>query len=117
MQLCSSQPNQPPTQRPRPRPWLAMAAATVTTSLGACEAPNVFRNVSPHRPHAVLVAENPPGFRGAFGLGRAVSPRFINDQPTAFWRMSDRFRIPAGPTVVAAIDATVPYDYESMHFT
>ena len=76
----------------------------------------MFRSVPPSRPHAVLTSDNPPGFRGAFGLGREVSPYYINRHPAPFWRLRDRFLIAPGPTVINAIDTSEPYDYESMRF-
>ncbi|MGV3664151.1 MAG: hypothetical protein ACO1TE_28520 [Prosthecobacter sp.] len=82
-----------------------------------CEAPNVFRNETATRPHATLTSDNPPGFHGFFGLGRDVAPYFINHQPTAFWRMGDRFRLPPGPTVLDVITVSEPYDFEPLRFT
>jgi hypothetical protein len=85
--------------------------------LVSCEAPNTFRNVAKDQPHAVLIAENPFGFRGFLGLGRKVSPRVINGQVTAFWRTGNRFRIAPGRTSIHAIDASEPYSYEPMWIT
>jgi hypothetical protein len=82
----------------------------------SCECPNVFRSVPPNRVHAVLTSDNPPGFRGFFGLGREVSPWTINGQPTPFWRMRDPFRILPGPTVLHVIDTSEPYGYEPLRF-
>jgi hypothetical protein len=64
----------------------------------------------------VLTSDNPPGFRGFFGLGREVSPYYINHQRTSFWRVHDRFLIEPGPMVVDVIDVSEPYQYGSMHF-
>lgn len=82
-----------------------------------CEAPNVFRNEPANRPHATLTSDNPPGFHGFFGLGRDVGPHFINDQPAAFWRLRDRFRLPPGPTLLNVITVSQPYDFEPLRFT
>ncbi len=50
------------------------------------------------------------------GLGRAVSPFFINHQPTAFWRLNDHFRLPPGETVLDVIDVCRPYSFEAIRF-
>ncbi len=51
------------------------------------------------------------------GFGRKVSPSFINDQPTAFWRLRESFRLPAGETVLKVSDVCRPYGYAPMRFT
>jgi hypothetical protein len=91
-------------------------ALSITLLVTGCEAPNVFRDVPTNRPHAFLTLVNPPGLRGAFGLGRYVSPQYINDQPTSFWRTRDHFRIRPGPTIVDVIDANEPCNYERVRF-
>ena len=101
----------------QPISWRRVLLVLLVCSFSTgCEAPNVFRSVPPNRTHAVLTSDNPPGFRGFFGLGREVSPRYINSQPSAFWRMRDHFLIAPGPTVIDTIDTAEPYGYESMHF-
>ncbi len=90
---------------------------TLLAFVAGCAYPDQFRNVSKERPHAILKAENPFGFRGFFSLGRDVSPFFINRQRTAFWRMGDTFKIPPGTNTVDVIDASEPYEYEPMQFT
>lgn len=87
-----------------------------TLTVAGCEAPNVFRSEPVEHPHATLAAENPPGWHGFMGLGRKVSPRFINHQPTAFWRTGDHFRLPPGQTVVDVVDSRAPYGFEPMRF-
>jgi hypothetical protein len=101
----------------RGKNWIALLLATTVCLLSlGCEAPNVFRNVSPSRPHAVLTSENPPGFRGFFGQGRAVSPSYINRHPTPFWWVNDRLLIAPGSTTIDVIDSAPPYQYEPMRF-
>ena len=88
-----------------------------TLIVTGCEAPNVFRNELAQRPHATLVSENPPGWRGFMSHGRNVSPFFINNQPTAFWRMRDHFRLPLGKTILEVSDVCKPYHFEPIRFS
>lgn len=97
------------------RCWMPLAAACLVVT--GCEGPGIFHDVSPGQPHAVLTAENPPGFRGFLGKGREVKPLFINDRRTSFWRSDDRFLIALGPTKLTVIDTAEPYNYDGMTFS
>lgn len=98
-------------------PLRNLILALAICALGSgCKTPSVFHSVSPNQPHAVLTSNNPPGFRGFFGLGRVVSPYFINGYRTSFWRVRDHFRIPPGSTVIDTVDVSEPYRYGSIHF-
>jgi hypothetical protein len=63
---------------------------TLLVFAAGCSYPNQFRNIPTDSPHAVLV-------------GDGVTLFYINGQPTSFWRMRERFRIPGGLTTVRVI--------------
>ena len=97
--------------QPTLKKWRALSTLLLGSLGAACEAPGVFRDVPRNLPHAVLTSDNPPGFRGFFGLGREVFSHRINGQLTGFWRWRDTYRISPGPTLVKASDSTEPLDY------
>ena len=63
--------------------FLSFTLVTLAAFLAGCTYPNQFRNVHRDSPHAVLA-------------GDGMTVMHINDQPTSFWRVDERFRIPAG---------------------
>lgn len=68
-------------------PTMAMALGTL---LAGCAYPNQLRNTEKALPHASLT-------------GQGVALTRINGQPTSFWRTREQFRIPPGPTTLAAV--------------
>ena len=68
----------------------SLAPLALAASLAGCAYPNQFRDVRTDSPHAVLV-------------GDGVKLMHINDQPTSFWRSSERFHISPAPTTVRVI--------------
>jgi len=66
-----------------------MALALVMLGMG-CAYPNQFRNTDKAVHHANLA-------------GKRVAITHINGQPTSFWRTREMFRIPPGPTTLAAV--------------
>src|SRR5678815_5506566 len=70
--------------------FLLVAPLMLAALLTSCAYPNQFRNVSADSPHAVLT-------------GSGVKVTHLNDQPASFWRCSERFRIPPGPTTLRTV--------------
>ena len=96
---------------PTVKQWTVLFTMLLGLLGSACKSPNVFRDVPRNLPHAVLTSDNPPGFRGFFGLGREVFFHRINGQLTGFWRSVDTYRVTPGSTLVKASDSTEPRDY------
>ena len=69
---------------------LSFTLLVLVALAAGCTYPNQFQNVRTDSPHAVLV-------------GDGVKLTHINDQPTSFWRPSERFRISPGLTTVRVI--------------
>ena len=84
----------------------------VCLTLSACgRYPNEFKNVQSTAPHSILRGTYYPGGAHAFASQ-------INNQPTAFWRWNDVFRIPHGSNNcrIAYTGQIETIGYKTAHF-
>lgn len=77
-----------------------------------CSYTNQFSGTDAIGPHAVLTAEDVTHWRD-----RGPTITHINEQPTTFWRSSERFTVTLGPTVLRVVADQEPYDYAPIRFT
>ena len=90
-----------------PRCSVLFAALTLVS----CPGPKVYKNADASTPHAVLHETEYPNA----GYVRAS---YVNGQPTSFWRISDVFHIPTGPTTcdTAFSDRKETVIYKTLQF-
>ncbi len=78
--------------------FLALGIFAFASVTAGCAYPNQFRSTPASQPHATLTTFNDEGF-----FGGSITPFYINNQPTSFWRTSDTLRIRPGMTEVVAV--------------
>ncbi len=80
------------------RVLLTLIVVAAGATLPGCAYPNQYQSTSRSEAHATLTTVNTEGWFG----GRVI-PFYINQQPTAFWRVSETFRLRPGRNEVIAV--------------
>lgn len=88
-----------------------VSSCLVAAAISGCAYPNQFRNVATSAHHALLTAD-----AGDRWSDRGPTVFAINSQPTSFWRTTERFHIPPGPTTLSVIADREPYEFAPLDF-
>jgi hypothetical protein len=87
------------------------SACLVAAAISGCAYPNQFFNVETSTPHALLTTA-----AGDHWRDREPTVFAVNSKPTSFWRTTERFLIPPGPTTVNVIADREPYGFAPLKF-
>ena len=88
-----------------------MLIACITLLGVSCAFHGEHRDAQPSSHHALLTAD-----KGVSWRDRGPTVFAINSQPTSFWRVGEKFRVPPGDTVLTVIADREPYGFEPLRF-